>query len=158
MDIAIQEYGRPEGALQLFLDNDLSFDQDIVSNTALSIQTDNIPVYAAIKPAKQFKPQVNSYYATVTTNQMLADVCLNEYGSIEALIDLALDNNLTLDSEVSPGDKLIIFTSKVRSQKVKDYLSQTNKRVNTGETVGSGAPPESGGIGFMIIEETFIVS
>lgn len=44
----------------------------------------------------------------VTDRQNLADIAVQYYGSAAAIIDLCIDNNIELDTDLTPGMNLLI--------------------------------------------------
>ena len=68
----------------------------------------------------------------VTEGQNIVDVAIREYGAIEALIDLCIDNNLAVDSTLQAGQELIIDDIKIRNKSVVDYFKRINRVITTG--------------------------
>lgn len=65
---------------------------------------------------------------TVQGNQSNWDVALQEYGSVEGLFLLLEDNpGLTVDSELTPGQKLIIKSPPINADVVGYYAKKTIK-------------------------------
>jgi len=64
----------------------------------------------------------------VLDRQNLVDIAIQYYGSPAAVIDLCLDNNLELDSDLTPGTYLLIQDSYPESanSNVADYIQGNN--------------------------------
>lgn len=61
---------------------------------------------------------------TVVDRQNIVDIAIQCYGSAAAVIDLCIDNNLELDSDLTPGMQLLIQDTYPESadSDVADYL------------------------------------
>jgi hypothetical protein len=90
----------------------------------------------------------------VSDGQNLLDICLQYYGSIEALPDLCDANKLNMDSVLTTGQVLLLDDALVRDQEVVNYYAEVlgNYQVNTGDDQGAE------GIGYWTIEQDFVVS
>lgn len=73
-------------------------------------------------------PKIN-----VNQGQNLLDVTLQEYGSIEGVINLVFDNELTLNDTLIGGQELTIDESKTVTPDVVQYFVSQKIKVNTGE-------------------------
>jgi hypothetical protein len=73
----------------------------------------------------------------VSSGQCLIDVAIQEYGSIEALFDLAKDNNLEVDDDLIPGQVLQIRDTlpDTADPDLVDYFARKSIRVNSGAVV-----------------------
>lgn len=88
---------------------------------------------------------------TVNSKQELTDVCLQVYGTTQELFKLATDNDLEIDSDISQGD-ILEYDTEFGNFKVLEKIEANNlKMVNTRE------PIPTTGIGFMEIENDFII-
>ncbi len=87
----------------------------------------------------------------VKHNQSLLDISIQEYGNIEGVFWIVEDNNLNgITDNVYPGYKLNIRDSVINSIS-KQFLS--NK-----ETIATVNGARGTGIGYMILEQDFIVN
>ncbi|SNA83445.1 hypothetical protein DK150_550083 [Flavobacterium psychrophilum] len=69
---------------------------------------------------------------TITKNQSLFDVAIQEFGSALAVVDLAFENNLSVTDLLVPGQKIIITKSDYKDNEVFDYFKNINKKIATG--------------------------
>lgn len=70
---------------------------------------------------------MNNYYATM--GQSLYDICLNVYGSLDYLLKLMLDNNITALSYMPlSGQQFVYDTTLVANQQITqlNYVYATN--------------------------------
>jgi hypothetical protein len=92
----------------------------------------------------------------VLDRQNLVDIAIQYYGTAAAVIDLCQDNNLELDSDITPGTKLLIQDTYPESANsdVADYI-QGNSIIVT-----SVAEPVGDDIGDFLInnEGVFIIT
>ena len=89
---------------------------------------------------------------TSKQGQWLGDIAVREAGSVEAMVEMAINNNISIT------DKMIIGSNVSRPDAI-------NKRVMNYYNINSIYPASAeiygrnlGGIGYMEIESTFIVS
>ncbi len=73
----------------------------------------------------------------VTEGQSLIDVAIQEYGTVEALFDLADANGLAITDALAPGQVLTGPNSAAAVASVVDYFRQRSQRIN----VGAPVPP-----------------
>lgn len=87
------------------------------------------------------------------------DITLQEFGALGAIFQLLADNMLTLDSDLEPGQELVITRSDAGDLRVVEYFRRHAFTLATGETVPPDEvePPSGAGIGTMIINDDFIV-
>ena len=85
----------------------------------------------------------------VNDGQNLFDLAVQEHGSADAAIALAIHNNLTLDAAPEPGSTVEVDKADTLRQDIVNYLP---------EPVNTGILENQLGIGQMGIEFTFIVS
>ncbi|WP_420582094.1 hypothetical protein [Reichenbachiella sp.] len=71
---------------------------------------------------------------TVNNGQNLLDIALQEYGSIEGIIQLARDNGLRVDDYLETGSTLLIDDTKVVNAKVLKYLADKDTTINSWST------------------------
>jgi hypothetical protein len=91
----------------------------------------------------------------VLNNQSLFDLAIQAAGSVEAVFDIALANNVSTTDELTPGRALQI--PEVLNKQVANYYSTNGIRPATALSASDAAMlPE--GIGFWIVEYDFIVS
>jgi len=88
-------------------------------------------------------------------DQSLLDLCIQEYGNLKPLFDLAQANNISIVDDLEIGKEYILPISTLSSiEIVSFYKSKTIKPATTSPVHQYSAI----GIGEMIIEDTFIVS
>lgn len=95
----------------------------------------------------------------VIANQSVFDVAVQAMGNVDAAFDLAYANEISVTSELLPGQELIIPDSAFSNQEVSAYYTGKNKKIATHILLpfeGDLSPVQEG-IGYMIIADTFIV-
>lgn len=97
---------------------------------------------------------------TIISNQSVFDVAIQAFGSVNAAFDLAFANNLSITSDLQPGQTLIIPESLFLNQDVKNYFLGKQRKIATHIALPNSGElsPVLGGIGYMGIEIDFIVS
>ncbi len=65
--------------------------------------------------------------------QNIIDVCIQEYGSIERLVKLCVDNGLALDDELEAGQVILIDDSAIARKGIVEYFRKKGIKVCTGE-------------------------
>ena len=91
----------------------------------------------------------------VLDRQNLVDIAIQYYGSAASVIDLCLDNNLELDSNIEPGTYLLIQDSYPDSANsdVADYIQSNNIIVTS-----VNEPPPDGSDVLIDNEGNFIIT
>jgi hypothetical protein len=71
----------------------------------------------------------------VYEGQNLVDIAIQEYGSLEGVWQLLMDNPFmrSIDYILQAGDKLKIDTTKIIRKDITDYLAKRKININTGE-------------------------
>ena len=69
-----------------------------------------------------------NYFYRVRFGQSLVDIAIQELGSIEALLGLAIDNNISVTDDVAVGDVLLIDESRIVNQKIRDYVAKNKPK------------------------------
>lgn len=67
----------------------------------------------------------------VISNQSLLDVALVEYGSVLAVFDLALNNNLSITDTVPAGTELKLIATDEMDVNVQDYYVRKERNIAT---------------------------
>ncbi|QEE51032.1 hypothetical protein FUA48_16045 [Flavobacterium alkalisoli] len=94
---------------------------------------------------------------TISNNQSLFDIAVQELGNAQAVFELALANNLSITSALVPGQILTIPDSKFKKPEIVNNFVKYNQLIATAATLEQ-IPSEPDGIDYMIIGSTFIVS
>jgi len=95
---------------------------------------------------------------TVLNNQSLIDVAIRHCGTVEAVLDIAILNNVGITQELVPGQILELPNKDYGYQEVVNYFEINKKEPATSLTEENKAIVEGdSGIGFWIIEDNFIV-
>lgn len=92
--------------------------------------------------------------AKVMAGQNLLDVVVQETGSMEKAMDVALDNGLNITDDLTPGQEINIDEELQKDNYVVSDLQLKGAKPATGTT----AIEVPGGINYMGIEIDFIVS
>lgn len=69
---------------------------------------------------------------TVSKGQNIIDVCIQELGSVEGLIHLLRENNLTPNSDLVPGNEMLIPVEEVVDAPTRSFFRSLKYKVNTG--------------------------
>jgi len=81
---------------------------------------------------------------TITAGQSLADVAVQELGSLEALFDLADAAGLPITAALTPGQPLEVPASAGALPELAAYFASRAQRLNTGEVPAGGPLPRAG--------------
>ena len=68
----------------------------------------------------------NSYKYTVKPGQNMIDIALQHYGSVDAVINLCLDNNLDVGAELKAGTELTINDQNIIDKRLVTYYKNNN--------------------------------
>lgn len=91
-------------------------------------------------------------------NQSLLDVAIRHCGTVEAITDIAILNNISITDELVPGQLITIPAKDYGYQNVVDFFEVNKKQPATALTVENKQIIEGdSGIGFWIIQDNFIV-
>lgn len=95
---------------------------------------------------------------TVLNNQSLLDIAIRHCGTIEAITDIAILNNLSITDELTPGQTLKMPLKDYGSQNVVNFFQDNKKEPATALSSADKEIIEGeSGIDFWIIEDNFIV-
>lgn len=97
---------------------------------------------------------------TVKHNQSLFDLAIQEFGSPEAAIEIALLNDLSITDRLESGQELELpKESEFENNEVLKYYSKNNIKPATSDSIEGTVDSINtlDGIGYMVIESTFIV-
>lgn len=75
----------------------------------------------------------------VKNGQSILDVCLQEFGTLERLYKLLVDNNLTANSKLISGQSLIINKIGIGDENIKNFVVLKNISYNNDQ--GEKVPP-----------------
>lgn len=68
---------------------------------------------------------------TAIHGQSLLDLCLQEYGTVEAVIAVAQKNGFTLDRELVPGEKIELLEFSNTNNEIKQFFERQKKTIQT---------------------------
>jgi hypothetical protein len=94
---------------------------------------------------------------TVLYNQTLQDIVIRYCGTIEALVQIAILNNISITQELVPGQLIQIPNKDFDNQELVNYFN-INKIQPACGFVGNTLPDVPTGIDYMIIGTDFIVA
>ncbi|MEG3977312.1 hypothetical protein QT970_22205 [Microcoleus sp. herbarium8] len=95
---------------------------------------------------------------TVLDNQTLMDVAIRHCGTIEALTDIAILNNISITAELVAGQSIEMPNKDYGFQEVVNYFTVNKVNPATALTDEDSAVTEGdSGIGFWEIENNFTV-
>ncbi|AUS06488.1 hypothetical protein [Pseudotamlana carrageenivorans] len=95
----------------------------------------------------------------VLHNQSLLDLCIQGYGNLVPLMDLAIANGISITDILTPGTVLVLPESVNQNTDIQKYYKDKQLTPATSvsdATLGDISSPD--GIGYMIIESTFKVA
>lgn len=91
-------------------------------------------------------------------NQTLLDVAIRHCGTVEAIVEIAILNNISITDDLAPGQLIQIPVKDYGNQEVVNYFTLNKVEPATALTQEHVALTEgNSGIGFWIIENNFIV-
>jgi hypothetical protein len=70
---------------------------------------------------------------SISAGQSLVDVTVQEYGSVEALFDLADAAGVAITDQLTPGQVLEVPASAAAVPAVAGYFSNRQQRINVGD-------------------------
>jgi hypothetical protein len=95
---------------------------------------------------------------TALNNQSLPDIAIRHCGTVEAVTDIAILNNISITQELIPGQLIQIPSKDYGNQEVVNYFAANKIEPATALTEEHNALVEgNSGIGYWIIENNFIV-
>lgn len=91
----------------------------------------------------------------VKQNQSMFDLSAQIFGDIRSVVDLAIQNNVSITQELEPGTEISLPNTVYVNEIVSSFFFNNSYELATSSTKS----PTSGlGIGTMIVESDFIVS
>lgn len=95
---------------------------------------------------------------TITENQSLLDITVQEEGSVLTVFDFALANGISITDELVVAQKLVSPNSEAKNSEVSNYYKGKNQLIATelNEEQKQNLPANFG-IGKMAIGSTFII-
>lgn len=69
---------------------------------------------------------------TVESGQTMLDICIQEYGGPECVVQLAKDNNLTVCHRFNGGETIRVDEGKAVDKRIVGYFKSRGQKVNTG--------------------------
>lgn len=139
VDVALARYGNVESLVLLCQQNGLAIDAEPVAGTELLI--DDTIEYKTTGTLYRPKVEVKAKEYVLQENQGLIDAALQHYGSIEALVQMCLDNAQAVDAEPAAGLKLQLSTVNVVNKKLVSYFSKKGIVVAQGYLVEASVVP-----------------
>jgi len=76
---------------------------------------------------------------TVQDGQSIFDICVQEFGTMNELPRLLVDNDLTLNTKLVAGRVLVVNKTNIGDENVKDFVVLGNRTFNNDQ--GQGQPP-----------------
>ena len=95
---------------------------------------------------------------TTLYNQRLIDIAIQDLGDIERVYEICLLNNLPITYEVPAGMQLLVPDFDVTKRRIVNLFSNKSLAPASADDNNDFLNLPPGGIGFMQIENTFIVS
>lgn len=79
----------------------------------------------------------------VKKGQNVYDICLQEFGTLENMFDILLDNSLEVNSLLNSSQELVINNTGKGDERVKTFVNLNNLSYNNNQ--GVSLPPLVGG-------------
>ncbi len=95
--------------------------------------------------------------ATVLNNQTLLDVAIHHFGTVQAVTELAILNNISVTAPLVSGTVLELPTVDYGESEVVSYFTLNNKQPATGFSDDLISEEENSGIDYWAIGDDFIV-
>jgi len=89
----------------------------------------------------------------VLNNQSLFDIAVQEYGTVEAVFELAMANGLGITDELNAGQELVVPESDFTAPEIVEYYKKNGLHPATGSTgvIDTDVPVASGDCEWIII-------
>ena len=153
LDAAAASAGSAEDFFSFVLLNGLSFTDDIAPGTVL--QTTGKTYKASLPPNND---HITVKAILIFPGQTLADMAIQQLGSVEAIFALANLNGLSISDEIMPGQTLNYSLTPYDKNVYKLYQDKKLKPASAVSKPGQETPVDLEGIGYWIIQKDFIVS
>jgi len=151
VDIATQEHGGIDGIVALAKLNGLNIDATLAAPSTITIDEEVENVVRSLPKLFPVKPVPAENQTIVQNGQNIADLCIQEYGSIEGILSLLRLNGLTPNSDPITNALLKADVAHVVKSDVRNYFKTRNYYINTGIPAPNGILTETG---FNILTET----
>jgi hypothetical protein len=151
IDLVVAQYGNAESVVIFCLQNNIDINSDMTPGDRMLID-ETIAYRTTGFVSSSVKSDLKQEVTVVLENQNLIDAALQEYGSVEALTKLCVDNGFSLDSALTPGSKLKIDTSFIVNKQLVNYLKKSSIKIGTEENEETPT-----GIDSMMIGTNFII-
>lgn len=161
IDVSIQEYGDVRSIPGFLSTNKLGITETIVSGSKVLIENNpwkrkDIVQYFSGKRQKvttalvstpvlntgtvNIVPDVGYGFrenieTVIVSNQSVIDVVIQEYGDVQALVDLLLNNNISITSSLIPGAKIFKSDSSYKNETVRNYYIANRQKIATNKVV-----------------------
>lgn len=113
------------GAINNFMDiinlNQISVNDNVQSGEQIAISTS---LEKTEKYEKTYNEEIQKF--TIYDNQNIFDVSLQYFGGIEYSLEILTNNNLSVNSNLQSGEKLIINNKNRGSEKIKNLYIKDN--------------------------------
>jgi predicted Zn-dependent protease len=151
IDLVIDQYGNAESVVTFCLQNNIDINAYMTPGDRMLID-ETIAYRTTGFISSSVKQDLKQEVVVILENQNLIDVALQEYGSVEALTKLCVDNAFSMDSALTPGSKLKINSSFIVNKQLVSYLKKSRIKIGTEENEETPT-----GIGSMAIGINFII-
>ena len=148
-DVAVLTYGSIDFVSQLITDNNLTFDSDI---TGLTLIWDNTLTNTIPSSINVNNTIIESDLSSVIGQygQSFYDVAIHTQATIENVIQLAIDNNISINNlNDIKGLEITYSKSNIKNFAIYNFISNLNTGVSSGLlTTGKGSFNDSFNISF----------
>jgi hypothetical protein len=154
VDLVARGYNHMEALLTFCRDNGIALDHVETAATSRLVDDALKAELRNNKPLFPTKQEPRKKEVIVNSGQNMVDLALQETGSVEGLLAILRNNDYSAGADPVVGSAVKVMSTDVVDAKIRDYYSQLRYRVNTGDAENT----EGDGIGYMIIEDDFIVT
>lgn len=154
VDLSVRGFSHLEGVVRFCIDNGLAIDHQESGNNARLVDDALKAELRNNRPMFPPKPNPRAAKIVVNGGQNLVDLTLQETGSVEGFVAFLRANGFDPQDDPAAGTELKSLNADIVNPEVREFYRSQAYKVNTGENAGE---PEILGIGFMIIEDTFII-
>jgi hypothetical protein len=161
-DIAIQEYGSVNAIFKLSADNSVAIDSTFLPGQTIVIDTTYSAGSESFDESSVAVTPKRKSHVIALDNQNIFDICLQEYGTIEAVFAFMQANGITgLNTNLTANARYKLPVSATEQKHIREHFNAKQIKITTGKLavmVGNYELREDGGYelredgGYMILE------
>ncbi|WP_027470135.1 hypothetical protein [Saccharicrinis fermentans] len=154
-DVAIREYGHMQGVAQLAKDNNIELTSILSPGSVLKVDDSVTYDLPAVTVRKNTSIAPNTQ--TVHQGQNIFDIAIQEYGTLQGIEKLTIDNSIGLTENLPVGSVLNIRNEKL-NKLVVEFLAGKGLKIATDFSVEQSETLKPQGIGYWKIGVDFTIS